>query len=100
MSQYTHRENSPILVDFQLSPGAYEVSLSPQDIAQKSAEALDKAMDAIHHMAHHVAATIDGLPRRPKQVEVEFGIVLKAEVGALISKAGMDATINVKFTLE
>ena len=100
MSSFAIHEDTPILVDFQPSPGAYEVSLSPQDIAQKSAEALDKAMDTIHHMARRVMAAVDTLPKQPKKIEVEFGIVLNVEVGALISKAGAQSTINVKLTLE
>jgi len=88
----------PILIDFQLNPGAYEVSLSPQDIAQKSTETLDKAMTTIQQMARRVISTIQTIPQQPSQIEVEFGIVLSMEAGALISKAGMDATINVKLT--
>jgi hypothetical protein len=40
MSTFTIDDNAAILVEFEPRPGAYEVSVSPQDIAQKSAEAL------------------------------------------------------------
>ena len=101
MSTLIPHEDTPILVDFSLSSGTYEVSrLSPQDRFQKSAEAVDKAMDTIRQMAHRVVSTMQTMPKGPSQVEVEFGIVLSVEAGALISKAGMDATINVKLTFE
>jgi Trypsin-co-occurring domain 1 len=93
-------EDPPILVEFEPSPGAYEVSLSSEDLAKKSAEALDRAMHTIRQMAQHVIATIDTLPRRPVQVEVDFGIVLNSEANALIAKVGVGATINVKLVLE
>jgi Trypsin-co-occurring domain 1 len=88
----------PVLVDFQLGPGVYDVSLSPADIAQKSVEALNQAMHVIQHMAYRVVTTVRTMPERPSEIEVTFGIVLNMEAGALISKAGAEATINVKLT--
>jgi len=92
-------EDVPLLVEFELSPGAYEVSISPEDLAKKSAEAIDHAMHTIRRMAQHVMDMIDTLPRRPTQVEVDFGIVLNSEANALIAKAGVGATLNVKLVL-
>ena len=92
--------SEPILVDFPLSAGAYDVSITPQDIAQKSVEALDKAMRTIQHMAQRVVTTVEQMPKKPRQVEVEFGVVLNMEAGALISKAGAEATINVRLVFE
>ena len=40
------------------------------------------------------------LHERPDSVEVEFGIKLDAEAGALIAKAGTEAAISVKMTWE
>jgi hypothetical protein len=51
-------------------------------------------------MARRVTATIDSLPKQPKQIEVEFGIVLDMEAGAIIAKAGASATMNIKLILE
>ena len=90
-----------ILVEFERQPGAFDVALSsPEDVARKSAEALDSAMDTIHNMARRVIATVDALPHRPTQAAVTFGIKLTAEAGALITKAGVEATINVTLTME
>lgn len=100
MSTFTIDENAPILVEFELLPGAYEVSLSPEEITQKASEALNQAMNTIHNMARRVLATVDSLPRPPAQVEVTFGIVLNMEAGAVIAKAGTSATIDVKLVFE
>jgi len=100
MPTFTIDENAPILVDFEYRPGASEVTLSPADIAKRSAEAMDSAMNTIHNIARRVITTVDALPRRPTQIEVEFGIKLAAEAGALITKTGVDATLNVTLTLE
>ena len=94
------KTDEPILVQFELGPGAYNVSKTQYDLAQKSAEALDKAMHTIQHMAERVVTTVQAMPKQMSQVEVEFGIVLTMEAGALISKAGAEATINVRLTFE
>ncbi len=100
MATFDINENAPVLVDFEAQPGAYEVALSPEDAVKKSAEALDSAMNTIHNMAQRVIATVDALPRQPTQAEVTFGIKLNAEAGAIITKAGVEATINVTLSLE
>jgi len=100
MDNFAFDENAPILVEFELSPGAYDVSLSPEDMSKKATEALNQAMNTIHHMARRIMATVDSLPKRPTQVEVDFGIVLNAEAGALIARTGMSATMNIKLVFE
>lgn len=100
MSLFTIDEGAPILVELTPRPGVQQVSLSPANIAEQSAKALDSAMNTIHHMARRVSATIDALVDRPTQVEVEFGLKLEAEAGAFISKAGVEASLNVKLTWE
>lgn len=98
MSTFIIDEKTPILVEFTPGPGLHPTSLSPADIVEKSAKALDSAMNTIHYMALQVSDTIDALAKRPSQVEVAFGIKLNAESGALIAKAGVEGTLNVKLT--
>lgn len=100
MTTYQLDENAPIYVEFELRPGAYQVSISPQEIAQKSAEALDKAMSTILQVAHRVIKTVSTLPQDLAQTEVEFGIKFNMETGAVIAKTGMEASINIKLTLK
>lgn len=99
--QFVIDENTVVLVEFSSETGGFrEVSNSPEDIAQKSAEALGKAMDTIHHMARRVVAMIDQISDPPSQVEVNFGIKFSSEAGAVIAKAGMECGINVKLIWE
>lgn len=94
-------ENATVIVEFSSRTGGFgEVSSSPEDLARRSAEALDKAMDTIHHMARRVNATIKQLADPPAEVEVDFGIKFTSEAGAVIAKAGVDCSINVKLTWE
>lgn len=85
-----------ILVEFTPRPGLEEVSLSPADLAKKSAEALDSAMGIIRQMAQLMCSTIDKITELPTQVEMQFGLKLDAQMGAMIAKAGIESSINVK----
>jgi len=84
-----------ILIDFPSDGGLIEVTSKPEALAERSASAIDAAMDTIHDFADRVQYTINGLLVRPKEVDVEFGIKLDAEVGALIAKTRMEAHIVV-----
>lgn len=98
MSDFKPDENAPILVEFTAGPGVQRVSISPADIAKKSKEALDSAMNTIHNMARHVITTVESLAQRPSEVEVSFGLKFDAKAGAIIARAGMEASINVRLT--
>jgi hypothetical protein len=100
MSTFIIDEDTPILVEFAPRPGVQQVALSPADWAEKSAQALDRAMGTIRQMAQRVSALRDALPDEFTQVELEFGVKLDAEAGALLSKVGGEASINVTLTWE
>ena len=96
MSNSTNDDNALILVDLNPSGSMLEVALDPQDLAQKSAEAINKAMNTISQMAQRTIAAIDTVANKPSEVEVEFGIKLDVESGALIAKTGAEASLTVK----
>lgn len=99
MSSFSIDKDAQILVEVTLSPGLQQVSLSPAEVAQKSREAVDSAMNTIYQMAQRVVTTVDTLTTRPSQVEVEFGLKLNAEIGnAFIAKSETEAGIKVKLT--
>jgi hypothetical protein len=93
-------ENAPVVVEFTPRPGVQQVALRPAEVVKKSAEALDSAMNTIHSMARRVVATVEALADPPSQVEVEFGLKLTADAGAIIAKAGTESTIGVKLSWE
>jgi len=96
-----------ILVEFAplQRPGVRQVSrvaLRPEEMAGKSAEALDKAMSTIRQMGNRVTKTIKSIEvvDRPTKVELEFGLKLDAEAGAYIAKASTEASFKVVLTWE
>ena len=93
-----------ILVEFAPRPGVRQVSLAigAEDMAGKSAKALDKAMSTIRQMGNRVTKTIKSIEvvDRPNKVELEFGLKLDAEAGAYIAKASTEASFKVVLTWE
>ncbi|MGK7928952.1 MAG: CU044_2847 family protein [Spirulina sp.] len=89
-------EKKIVLVDLNPQGRIKQVSIRPEDLAAKSAEVLERAMDTIEGMAERTIQTIDRLTNKPSEVEVEFGIKLDAEAGALIAKTGGEASLTVK----
>lgn len=91
-----------ILVDLAPASGVRSVSLTPKDIVEKSQEAMEHAMKTVRRMANKTMKTIEAIPisERPTTFEVQFGIKLNAEGNALVTKAGGEATMNIKLTWE
>jgi hypothetical protein len=88
----------PILVDFPVRQGVRQVALTPADIAKRSTDALDSAMTTIRAMAEKVCIAIAEIPQKPDGVEIEFGLVFDAEVGALIAKTGVETALTVRLS--
>lgn len=103
MSEETIIKAPIILVDFDQNCELQQISrkrLSSEEIIQGSAHAIESAMNTIKGMATCVRKTVEELPKRPSHVEIAFGLKLDAQAGALLAKAGAEASINVKLTWE
>jgi hypothetical protein len=85
-----------ILVEFPSRPGVEKVSLGHGDLVAKSEAALDRTMAAIRILARRVADSVSDLDVKPTEINVEFGLKFDAQAGVLLSRAGMEASVNVK----
>src|SRR5664279_590521 len=93
---------TPILIEFSQPTGVETVAIwnkKPEELKEKSAEALNSAMKNIEEMANRVSALQKKIPAEFSQVDVEFGIKFDWKVGALLAEAGTEASINVKLSL-
>ena len=89
---------SVVLVDLASKAGLREVSLKPQDLAERSAAALDSGMASIREMAERVSSATRGLAHRPEEVMVEFGLKLDVSGRAVIAQAGAEVHLTVTLT--
>ena len=87
---------APLIVEFPMEAGVRAIARSPADLAQKSSEVLDDAMGTIDEMSRRFKSTVEQMTERPSEIEVTFGIKLTAEVGAIISKVGGEAALQVR----
>jgi hypothetical protein len=94
-SQPTFASQTTILVDFPPRAGVKAVTSKPEALAARSVAAIDAAMDCIRDMADRVDRAVGGLVKPPSDVEVEFGVKLDAEAGALIARTGVEAHLTV-----
>ncbi len=78
--------------------GTTDVSITTSNVAEKSAEALNKAMITVKGMTERIVTTIREIPisERPSEVEVEFGLKLTTDANALLVNAGTEAHFTVK----
>jgi hypothetical protein len=87
----------PLRVEFSHGPGVRQVAMGGPEALDRSAQAINDAMGIIRQMAGRVRQTVRAMPGRPSEVEVAFGIKFDASAGAVIAKAGVEASINVVF---
>lgn len=72
----------------------------PGEIAVKAAQSFEEALDRVRPAASAIIAKLHSLDDRPDEIEVEFGLKLSAEAGAIVAAAGVEAnyTIRLKWT--
>ncbi|HEX4959888.1 MAG TPA: CU044_2847 family protein [Thermoanaerobaculia bacterium] len=83
--------------------GSWQVSASSNAMSkfqEKSEEALQTALMTIQEMARRVAETMDEMADsiRPDEAEVEFGVNLNLESGALLAKVSSGAQLSVRLS--
>ncbi len=95
-------EQDTILIEFAPRPGVRRVSSRTDDMTEKSAQALDKAMSTIRLMGQRVTDTVQSInvADRPTKFELEFGLKFDVEAGAVVAKASTEAAFKVVLTWE
>jgi hypothetical protein len=92
--------SSQLLIEPSEASGVKTVAVfkwKKEDLAKKSEEAMNKAINTIQNMAKRVDSAIESIDEnnRPNNVKVEFGIKFDGELDVIIAKAGVEATVVV-----
>ncbi len=69
------------------------------DLIMSAATSFDGALAQVREAASIALATFRDMDVRPDEVQVEFGVKLNAQAGAVIAKTGVDGHLKVKLTL-
>jgi hypothetical protein len=102
--EFPSETGEPILVeveDVRLA-GETRRSLSPSAVVERAQTSFEDALEKARPMASSLVAKLrtigDAAGSPPDEVQVEFGIVLSAEVGAVLAAASAGANYKVTMT--
>lgn len=71
------------------------VSKSPGELAARARETLSEALDDIAPMVRTLKQRLNALTDPADEVEVKFSVKLSAEIGAIVTKVGGEATYEI-----
>jgi hypothetical protein len=100
--EFPSESGEPIVVeveDPELTGGTTRRSLSPSGVVGRAQTSFEEALEKAQPMASGLVTKLRGLADSPDEVQVEFGLSLSAEVGAILV-AGASAGANYKVTLK
>jgi len=96
------------LIEFELSDGAtivvevaedepgIERAARIDDVVAKAGASLENTLDQVLAVANVALVKLRKLTEQPEQIEVEFGIRLNAEAGAVIARTQAEGHLQVK----
>ena len=96
--QFTLPDGSSLLVEVDDQEPGIQRAGRVDDFIVQAKHSLDDAMDHIRAMATVTLVKLQDLPRRPDDLEVEFGVRLNAQAGAVIAKTQTEGHLKVKLT--
>ena len=70
----------------------------PGEVVQEARMSFERALDSVKPMANVMVSKLRDLVDPPDEIEVEFGLNLSAEVGAVVATAGAEANYSVTLT--
>ena len=97
MPSFKLNKDTSILVEFPPTQDT-ATPLTPEEHRQQSATAINNAMNTIRNMAQLVVETMDTLPQKPAQVDVEFSLDLTPDGNATLVKPDNNPTLNITLT--
>jgi hypothetical protein len=95
----SEREGFVLAVEWPNQPGGVQHAARGSQMLEANVEkAINQAMGTINVMAHRVSQTVEAIgdKARPDEAEVDFGINLDVESGAVIAKTSLGAQLAIK----
>lgn len=99
------------LIEFELEDGGTilvevdtpeEAGIVPaargEGVASKAQQSFEAALDKVRPAAQAIIRKLRALHDAPDEIEVEFGLKMSAEAGAIVAAAGAEANYKVTLT--
>lgn len=96
--EFPLEEGSFILVEVDVPDESGMVPASRGEVIERAQQTFEQALDKIRPAAQSIIVKLRNLNDPPDEVEVEFGLKMSAEVGAIIASASAEANYKVTLT--
>jgi hypothetical protein len=96
--EYPLAAGGSIIIEVDEAPpetGVEQAALATTTVL-KATQTLESAINHIKPAAGVILAQLQGLTERPEQIEVEFGLKLSTQVGAIIASGSTEANLVVR----
>ena len=99
--EFPLQDGGSILVEVEDAGGmgvVREAARGGRDVPEKARQTFEAALDKIRPAAASIIKKLRGLHDPPDEIEVEFGLKMSAEAGAVVASGGVEANYTVKLT--
>lgn len=85
-------------VDEPVPEGGVVRAARPGEVAEKASQTFEAALAKMKPMAGAIFTALQDLAQCPEQIQVEFGVKMTANAGAVLASAGVEGTYKVTLT--
>jgi hypothetical protein len=91
-------DGGTVIVEVAEDEPGIERAARIDDVVAKAGANLESTLDQVRAVANVALVKLRNLAEQPEQIEVEFGIRLNAEAGAVIARTQAEGHLQVKLT--
>ncbi len=99
--EFPLEDGSSIVVEVEEAEpegGMVYAGTRPGAVAEKATQTFEAALEKVKPAANTIIAKLRGLSDPPDEIEVEFGLKMNADTGAIVASAGVEANYKVTLT--
>ncbi len=96
--QFPLEDGGVIWVEVDVPEGPGMVPAARGEVVERAQETFEVALDRVRPAAQAIIGKLRALHDPPDEIQVEFGLKLSAEAGALIAATGAEANYKVTLT--
>jgi hypothetical protein len=96
--QFDIEGGAPLLVEVDEDEPGIERASRTDDLAIKASQSLEAALEGVRSAATVTLAKLRDVAEAPDEVEVQFGVRLNAQAGAVIAKTEAEGHLQVRVT--
>ncbi|MEU2748191.1 CU044_2847 family protein [Streptomyces collinus] len=96
--RYSLEDGGEVLVEAQGDTSGLVGASRADGAVVDGVTTFDRALDGVRGAADAALRSFRGLAQRPDEVQIEFGVRITAEAGAVIAKTGVEGQLSVTIT--